>query len=306
MNLVDLRSTMNWLAVRTWKDYADSSLYRLSLDEETTTDRNLLELRRSFPDLHVHKFTRQREHTVGADWEWWVGSDSEGWLCLRIQAKRVFATTYKQLDHPGTKRGRHQGRHQYDTLISSCKLAGYLFPFHVFYNGWEASRFARQGGTRLDIVALEMNDFWPRYGPHYGPRAWGCAALSTYRVASLHSVGGPTRSSVPRYLEHSVPWSELFTIAPARESKDRKTELDLLQQNLATATTPPATLMSGTATELAANPDRRRERLPSYVQAVIAGDADQTDIGQFVDFGFVPAKRVVVAPLDHNPARNQD
>ncbi|MEU1995125.1 hypothetical protein ABZ511_11795 [Nocardia gamkensis] len=103
-----------------------------------------------------------------------------------------------------------------------------------------------------------------------------------------------------------MPWSELFTIAPARESKDRKTELDLLQQNLATATTPPATLMSGTATELAANPDRRRERLPSYVQAVIAGDADQTDIGQFVDFGFVPAKRVVVAPLDHNPARNQD
>jgi len=144
---------MNWLATRTWQDYADSSKYRLSLDEETTTDRNLLELRRSFPDLHVHKYTRQREHIVGADWEWWIGSDSEGWLCLRIQAKRVFAT---------------------------------------------------------------------------------CAALSTYRVASLHSVGDATRSSVPRYLEHSMPWSELFTIASTPDANDLETELDLLHESVDT------------------------------------------------------------------------
>ncbi|MEU2104568.1 MULTISPECIES: DUF6615 family protein [unclassified Nocardia] len=306
MNLVDLCSAMNWLAVRTWQDYADSSRYRLSLDEETTTDRNLLELRRLFPDLHVHKYTRQREHTVGADWEWWIGSDSEGWLCLRIQAKRVFATTYKQLDHPGAKRGVHQGKYQYDTLISSCRMAGYIFPFHVFYNGWEASRFARRSGTRLDLAALELNDFWPRYGPRYGARAWGCAALSTYRVASLHSVGGPTRSSVPRYLEHSVPWSELFTIASAPDSQDHRTELDLLQESLTTATTHATAPMSGGETELAAHPERRRERLPEYVQIILAGRSDGADIGMFRDYGFLPAKRVVVVPLDHNTARNQD
>lgn len=297
---------MNWLAMRTWQDYADSSHYRLSLDEETTTDRNLLELRRSFSDLHVHKYTRQREHTVGADWEWWIGSDSEGWLCLRIQAKRVFTTTYRQLDHPGAKKGMHQGKHQYDTLISSCETASYLFPFHVFYNGWEAKRFACQGGKRLDIMALELNDFWPRYGPSYGPRAWGCAALSTYRVASLHSVGDATRSSVPRYLEHSMPWSELFTITSAPDANDLKTELDLLHQHLAMATAPTGERSADAASGLVAGHDWRRQQLPSYVQAIVAGRADRTDIGEFFNDGFVPAERVVVVPLDRTPVRDQD
>lgn len=63
--------------------------------------------------LHIKKFTRHQERRNGADWEWWVGSDDDGWLCPRVQAKRIYDQRYERLDH----RDDTTRVFQYDTLI---------------------------------------------------------------------------------------------------------------------------------------------------------------------------------------------
>ena len=128
----ELRTLMDAMAVRTWWNYHDGSECGLAPGEESVTDSNLLDLHRRFPQIGVHRLSRTRESRVGADWEWWIGSDADRWLCLRIQAKRIYKTDYRALNHPG----HDDGDYQYDTLIKNCTEPHFL-PYHVFYNGWE-------------------------------------------------------------------------------------------------------------------------------------------------------------------------
>jgi len=215
---------MDSLALRTWKDYEDGYSCGLTPGETSVTDALLLELHRRFPHIAVHRLTPANEKRVGADWEWWIGSPAEGWLCLRIQAKRIYDIGYRALDHPGQK----DGHYQYDTLIENCQDP-YTLPYHVFYNGWEPTRFGDSPSRRADLRALRSNPYFPhtdgarhKLGNIAGPEMidigsrmpdwWGCAALSTYQVAALHSLSHdkPKRLYAPRYLSCAMPWSYLF------------------------------------------------------------------------------------------------
>ncbi|MEV0766924.1 DUF6615 family protein [Nocardia salmonicida] len=221
---------MDELAAQTWWKYRDGHALGLAPGEESVTDANLLELYRRFPQLAVRRLTKAAEKRVGADWEWWVGSSADGWICLRIQAKRINASGYPALDHTGYE----DDDHQYETLIKACQGTHFL-PYHVFYNGWETERFRARDGELADSLALQNNPFWPHsepppflsadVDPHRRPEVrlvrpngrepewWGCAAMSTYRVVELHSAP-KQRNYAPRYLAHAMPWSRLFATWP--------------------------------------------------------------------------------------------
>ena len=107
---------MDRLSRETWRRVMVGDASGIKFREDSITDQNLFELMESHPQLAVRRFTQNREKKVGADWEWWIGSDRLGWFRLRIQAKRVHEASYKELDHPGAE----DGDYQYQTLIQGC------------------------------------------------------------------------------------------------------------------------------------------------------------------------------------------
>lgn len=286
---VDLADWMDELATRTWCDYEDGYALGLIPGEQSVTDRNLLDIHRHFGDLlSVHRYTSVAEKTIGADWEWWLGSDSEGWVCLRIQAKRIYEKTYRQLGHEGAE----EGDFQYDTLIKSCRRRSGYFPFHVFYNGWDTSRFrVGGGGTSEDIAALEHNHWWWVHDEHIG--IWGCAALSSFRVADLHRPGARDRAYAPRYLHDAMPWSEI--IRSGTRPVAGTTALDRIHDHLLAHTRAHAQ-DSRTLNDLPRRASRedRVSRLPQYAQAVregFPGEADGLATATYVTVTQVPSPR---------------
>jgi hypothetical protein len=211
LNIARLAQTMDEISRHTWMRIKVGDMTGLKFREDSITDQNLLELKLAHPELIVHKFTQSTEKEFGADWEWWFGGDGLGWICLRIQAKRVHETAYKQLDHGG----RREGEYQYQTLIEGCGKERYsTYPFHVFYNGWEDTRF------RPNLVFSSHKDFCGRTQKEL----WGCAAMSSHAVMRLHLGSKPDqwtkRAHVPRYIHESFPWSELFTVCTPGWAED--------------------------------------------------------------------------------------
>ena len=103
-SLQALCTAMDLVALDTWQAMEDSWRPGWQFNETSATDANLRRLRTQVPGLLI--WQSEREHSneakTGADWEWWVGSDSEGWLCLRMQAKRAYRSgNYERLDHAG-------------------------------------------------------------------------------------------------------------------------------------------------------------------------------------------------------------
>jgi hypothetical protein len=190
----------------TWERIEQGDAAQLKFREESITESNLFEIQRSIQGVQVRKFTSHDERKNGADWAWWIGSNDIGWICLRIQAKRVHGMAYKYLEHPHTNEDGLV-EYQHENLITDCESetsAGRpTFPFHVFYNGWDEHRFN------------PTIDFPKRYAamkrPHdHIDRCWGCAAVSSYDVSRILSTAGACRLHVDSYVDDCFPWSELF------------------------------------------------------------------------------------------------
>jgi hypothetical protein len=78
------------LARNTWHRIVDGHRLRIRQGETTITDYLLLEIERAnSPRIKSIKTSIRKEANQGTDWEWWVGSSSEGWIQYAIQAKRV-------------------------------------------------------------------------------------------------------------------------------------------------------------------------------------------------------------------------
>ncbi|MGY2058153.1 DUF6615 family protein [Nocardia gipuzkoensis] len=334
-DIADLRFMMDMLAVRTWRNYRDGHLLGLTPGEESVTDANLLDLHRQFPQLGIRRLTKAAEKRIGADWEWWIGSGADRWLCIRVQAKRINKTGYPTLNHEGLD----DDDHQYDTLIKSCTDT-YTFPYHVFYNGWEDDRFRTRAGARADLEALSSNSRphpeppyavsqhaggeFHRHGTrmdHRDPMLWGCAALSTYHVAQLHSAN-VQRCYAPRYLAQAMPWSQLFSgrhekimDLPGRDDAsllDRihhRLNADIVEARRHEPTQHSLNLdLVDDPVELGALRDLRRERLPGYAEAVMAANLERVSFDEsFFEAEHAPATYTIVTDLtDFGPSRAID
>ncbi|MFG1771729.1 DUF6615 family protein [Nocardia salmonicida] len=318
----DLTAAMDYLAVDTWRRLEHGQPRGLAPSEESITDHVLFELNQQFPQILVHKPSKQEEARLGADWEWWIGSDTR-WLCLRVQAKKFFGHHYRYLGH----RPRGADDRQIDLLIEGCKQRGHL-PYHVFYNGWGSDHF---GGK--DLAALHTNR---RYFPHTpwqpmvmrnpthpegyeevalgekNPRWWGCSALPSRIVVGLMRNSPP--HYVPRYLEHAMPWSMIFSTTRASRARDAvpKTFVDAVDVIHWRLLRGPFTdrgmlrMFSPNASERA-NPsvldEWRLTTLPSYVRAVLDGGHDLTAASLTDMFdGQLPVRRLVFTDLADFPS----
>lgn len=267
--LAGLKTELDHLSTETWDnlEYGDKS--RIKFREDSVTEHNLLRLRLKFPQLKVFRFNQNEEKAVGADWEWWIGSPSDGWYCLRIQAKRAHGSTYKYLDHPGVA----PGAYQYDTLIDSCRGLGYIYPFHVFYNGCELRRFSSDY-----VAAMSRSPHWPKAKTRQDPKRWGCAAVPSDAVRDLHSTGGPDRSKILRYLEVAMPWSHLF-LPRGRATPGRSLVGDFhFRAYEATLRAQPGYMDNDVAAAVEDFDGRliRRPELPAYAEAVRLDQTDET------------------------------
>ncbi|MBC2590404.1 DUF6615 family protein [Rhodococcus aetherivorans] len=190
----------------TWERIEQGDEARLKFREESITESNLFEIQRIIPGVQVRKFTSHEERKNGADWAWWIGSDTIGWICLRIQAKRVHGKAYEYLEHPHTNEAGIV-EYQHESLIKDCEAENSAgrptFPFHVFYNGWDEHRF----NPTIDFPKR----FAARQRSHqHIDRCWGCAAVSSYDVSRILSTMGADRLRVDSYADDCFPWSELF------------------------------------------------------------------------------------------------
>lgn len=122
----------------TWNRIRMSVPTGIIISEESITDYNLLDLQIKHPDeLQTRKIARKREARIGADWEWWLGSDSL-WIGLRVQAKRIDLQNfiYRNLNKTNI-----YGR-QIDLLIkNSINNNPPMIPIYVFYNYWNDNVF---------------------------------------------------------------------------------------------------------------------------------------------------------------------
>ena len=117
------------------KEFIDKSKYvynwmkkQPSVGEESITDWLLFALSESLTSLKYKTFSRHKEaRETGADWEWWFVDDKKA-LCLRIQAKKLFASkdNYNSLAYTN-KYGL-----QIEKLIDNAKTKNAL-PFYTFY-----------------------------------------------------------------------------------------------------------------------------------------------------------------------------
>jgi hypothetical protein len=84
LNVTRLRCDMNRLAVETWRKNDTGDRQGVRFREDSLTDHSLRVLARDHPGFNVHRFNQSEEKRTGADWEWWIGADSTGWICLSL------------------------------------------------------------------------------------------------------------------------------------------------------------------------------------------------------------------------------
>lgn len=109
----------------------------IGLNEETITDVLLLDILRKQPhDVFTVKFSKNYEGQEGADWEWWILSQS-GIVGFRFQAKRLHRNhvngkyEYSYLDYRDKN-----GKYQVDKLVDQANKKGFV-PMYIFYNYWD-------------------------------------------------------------------------------------------------------------------------------------------------------------------------
>ncbi|MFH9735529.1 DUF6615 family protein [Streptomyces sp. NPDC017260] len=219
-SLQALCTAMDQVALDTWRRLEDSRLPGRRFDETSVTDNNLDALRTQVPGLLIWQSSQSHERETGADWEWWIGDDDAGWLCVRMQAKRAYESgTYDQLRHGGDAGDRFQ----YDTLIRGCDPAQGRYPFHVFYNGWPKGQF--HPGTHWAVPAYWNacpNMLGHDECGHAEPRHYGCAIASSHYVKQLCESKGRSKYSVVDHLSQAVPWSYAFGFPPFNPNREER------------------------------------------------------------------------------------
>ena len=139
--------TYKRLADQTWERIEAAERVGMRWSEETNTETLLLQLRQRHPSqVLIAAFSKRREASVGADWEWWFVSQT-GAYGMRVQAKRISLPkeTFGYLRY--TPRGHTND--QMTTLIGRAR-ADHLAPAYCFY---VASQTHRRDGVWPDVIS---------------------------------------------------------------------------------------------------------------------------------------------------------
>ncbi|WP_406354291.1 DUF6615 family protein [Streptomyces sp. NBC_00658] len=110
--------------------------------ETTITDLLLTELAHVDPRFWgVVRFTSHEERRNGADWQWWIQRSNLSWVCLWIQAKRLYhpSERYEQLKHEVRTGSGGSRIRQSRLLVEAARREGRSgkiqpVPLYAFYN----------------------------------------------------------------------------------------------------------------------------------------------------------------------------
>lgn len=278
METVSLAEHLDALAIETWDKVSRGPLSGLEFREDSITDHNLFQLQRH-SGLKIYKFRPHEERRSGADWEWWLGSLSEGWLAFRIQAKKLSRGLYPGLRY----RPAREDRLQCELLLEGVEedaRGRALFAYYCFYNGWnESFGWPDQVPPPRDFP--DLSDI----------RVFGCALAPAHQVLTV--VKTPPTSLDPwDYLPFQRPWS--WPLRPRGEGSDGHNARQLLDAMLAA---------HGRATNDA---PPLFDNLPAYVEDVLLDfpghrrrdpfDSAPVDYVVVTDFGRMDRQRDPIQP----------
>lgn len=251
------------LAATTWHKVSIGPKRGHKFREESITDHNLFALDEAHAALTVYKFDSGEEPLNGADFDWWLGSDTAGWTGIRFQAKKLDDGVYAKLGYRvGVDR-------QYDLLIEEALSDG-VWPFYCFYNGWEggwppaiSNAACRNGREPVTLNSPRGRDACT----HVSLEHFGCAVAPAQAVRRRHRGARRGRLEFESYLPASVPWSRMF------EGTSRFADVDPQMQ----ATTVQQDVESNLGAFFASQdlPDQggsRLPELPAWVEAVRRGE----------------------------------
>ena len=134
--LQPLDSVLSTLSGETWERLRDALQLSVSFGEETVTDLLALDINRhGLATSTFDQTTKPEEAVIGADYEWWVGDDSIGWIRMAVQAKKLILSR-KQYNFSSP---RKRTRSQIDLLESYANKVG-AFPLYCLYNYSDKTR----------------------------------------------------------------------------------------------------------------------------------------------------------------------
>lgn len=184
-----LCETFKRRSLSTWNLLSKGRKINSQLLEETLTDVNLLEFKLKHPREVITKtFTKPKEGTTGADWEWWFTGSSGDWLGFRIQAKiiELQSSTYDHLHYKNPKSTFYQS----DLLIQSA-LSNHprLIPIYCLYSNWDGRKYRTS---------------WPCNSFKQNVKNYGCSLISAFTVRLFRSKS--KANDLQSLLPYMKPW----------------------------------------------------------------------------------------------------
>jgi hypothetical protein len=178
------------LSADTWDRIRYSEELNISFGEESITDLNLLEIKKSRTNsIHVIKFTKQQEALVGIDWEWWIGSRQKGWLRYAVQAKKINSKS-RRYDSIGHK---IDGLLQLNILEEfAYKVSGSAIPIYCFYN-------------YINNPSPKPNLHW-HCNSQYDERQLGCTVTPSFIVRIAIETRGYRNFDFIHLQPYTIPW----------------------------------------------------------------------------------------------------
>ncbi|PFC15085.1 DUF6615 family protein [Bacillus cereus] len=175
------------LAVDTWERIKYGEQLGCRQGEETITDINLLEIMRAqLGDVIVHKSHKGNEAITGLDWEWWIGSNTQGWWRYAVQAKKLSPDwKYKKLRH------KVKGKKQID-ILEIYAQANNCIPLYCFYN-------------YLNLGGGIMQNFWHCNLP-YNEEQLGCTIVPIDIVRNAYKSGADKSFFALHSNNRALPW----------------------------------------------------------------------------------------------------
>lgn len=142
------------LARETWEKVRLAHTLGLRIGEETLTDLLFLSIREAaLPEVAIVPVAKHREAIIGADWDWWIGHDTCGWIRYAVQAKKLRIA--EEPAHYGSF--RHEVKDGNEPKFQIDRLEKYAAvtrsaPIYCLYNGGVSvagSPFAHAGEAQF-------------------------------------------------------------------------------------------------------------------------------------------------------------
>jgi hypothetical protein len=174
------------LSEQTWDRIRDGAELDISQGEETITDFNLLEIKRSrISTIRVVKLSKDEEAINGIDWEWWIGSAAQGWLRYAVQAKKIHLASqrYDGLGH------KANGIPQWK-LLEAYSGKNSAIPLYCFYN------YSKN---------VDPNRHW-QCGFPYEAKQFGCTVTPLSVVKQAMKTRGRRNFEFIHTKHDTIPW----------------------------------------------------------------------------------------------------